>query len=84
MAETRQFLLLTITVLVLIVLSSCNSYQLFRDSSGISHVFCFDMKLSSECLVFPLRPIKYHTLNDPDRYVDRVRYKNSFFAFFFY
>jgi len=33
MAEKRLFFLLNVTILILIVLSSCNAYKLFRDSA---------------------------------------------------
>jgi hypothetical protein len=77
MAENRQFFVLCITIL-LIVLSSCNAYQLFRDSSGMDD-YLVDLKLSFEYLIAAIRPIKYHILNDPDQYNDRVRYSNNFF-----
>jgi len=76
MAENRLFLLLNITILLLIVFSSCNAYQLYRDSSSMYNIL-IDIKLIFECLTASLRPVKYHMLNDPDRQVDRVRYKNE-------
>ncbi len=44
MAENRRFFLINITILLLIVFSSCNAYQLYRDSIGMYDLL-IEMKL---------------------------------------
>jgi len=82
MAENRLVFLLNITILLLIVFSSCNAYQLYRDSSSIYiYDIMIDIILFFEYFTGLIRPIKYHVLNDPDRQVDRVRCKNRLFTY---
>ena len=56
MAEKRLFFLLNVTILILIVLSSCNAYKLFRDS-GMSDIL-IDRKLFFKYLADSIRPVK--------------------------
>lgn len=83
MAQGQHFFILTtITLVLLLIISKCHSYPRFGELPGMNRSIrissLIDSLLFFDSVVVGGRPMKVYSPHETDRYANRVRFNNKF------